>query len=494
VTSIDPRTPVLVGVGAVLQREEDPSQASEPYEMMVQALKLAADDAGNRELLARADSVRAPRGFWDYRDPCRLVADALGAFDARTEVAQIGVLQTTLLGRAAADIASGAADIVLVTGAEAKYRALRAQIAGSEASMTEQPEGVYPDSVLEPAEEIYHPLEVDCGLLMPVNSYSMIENALRGVEGISIEEHRREVAELWAGFGSVAVYNPHAWNRDAIDAAVIAEGGNRNRMLAFPYTKLHTSQWNVDQAAGLILCSVEAARRAGVAEDLWVFPHCVVDSNHMVPLIERADLHRSHGFELAGRRAGELCGGAVSGADHVELYSCFPSAVRIQMREMNIARDRPVTVTGGMTFAGGPLNNFVLQAMVRMAEVLRAEPGSAGLVTAVSGIVTKQGVSVWSTQRPARAFAFEDVTEQAAAALRRVEIVEPPAGADATVASYTVLYEDGAPVSLVLLCDLAGGRRTLVAVQDAALAAAAVESDPLGRDVRIEGAGRASLP
>lgn len=99
-TSIDPRTPVLVGVGAVLQREEDPSQASEPYEMMVQALKLAADDAGNRELLARADSVRAPRGFWDYRDPCRLVADALGAFDARTEVAQIGVLQTTLLGRA----------------------------------------------------------------------------------------------------------------------------------------------------------------------------------------------------------------------------------------------------------------------------------------------------------------------------------------------------------------------------------------------------------
>ena len=70
---------------------------------------------------------------------------------------------------------------------------------------------------------------------------------------------------------------------------------------------------------------------------------------------------------------------------------------------------------------------------------------------------------------------------------------QPPAGADATIASYTVLYEAGVPASLVLLCDLVDGRRTLVAVNDAALAAATVQSDPLGRDVRIEGAGRATV-
>ena len=70
-SDLDRRTPVLVGAGAVLQREEDPVLALEPYRLMVQALERAADDAGAPGLLAEADSVRAPRGFWDYRDPWR---------------------------------------------------------------------------------------------------------------------------------------------------------------------------------------------------------------------------------------------------------------------------------------------------------------------------------------------------------------------------------------------------------------------------------------
>ena len=33
-----------------------------------------------------------------------------------------------------------------------------------------------------------------------------------------------------------------------------------------------------------------------------------------------------------------------------------------------------------------------------MASVLRDAPGSTGLVTAVSGMLTKQGVSLWSSE------------------------------------------------------------------------------------------------
>ena len=108
--TLDPRTPVLVGAGAVLQREEDPARALEPLELMVNALERAADDAGSRDLLARADSIRAPRGFWDYADPCRLLADRFGAKRAKTVVAEIGVLQTTLFGDAAQAIQAGEAD------------------------------------------------------------------------------------------------------------------------------------------------------------------------------------------------------------------------------------------------------------------------------------------------------------------------------------------------------------------------------------------------
>merc|ERR1711969_232611 len=101
---VDPRTPVLVGVGAVQQRLEDASEALEPVALMQAALERAADDAGSRALLTRADAIRVPRGFWDYPDPGRWVAERLGASRVRTQVSEIGVLQSTLFGHAARDI------------------------------------------------------------------------------------------------------------------------------------------------------------------------------------------------------------------------------------------------------------------------------------------------------------------------------------------------------------------------------------------------------
>ena len=136
---MDPRTPVLVGTGAVQQRLEDATRAKEPVELMVEALQRAAHDAGSRELLASADAVMVPRGFWDYPDPGRLVAERFGAA-AKTTLAELGILQTTLFAEASQAIARGGADVVLVCGGEARYRTLRAQIAGVEAPLTPQPE------------------------------------------------------------------------------------------------------------------------------------------------------------------------------------------------------------------------------------------------------------------------------------------------------------------------------------------------------------------
>ena len=110
---MDPRTPVLVGACAVQQRCEDPNDGLEPVELMVRALEGAAEDAGSRALLGLADGVRVPQGFWAYSDPGRLIAERLGASGARTQLTKLGVLQTTLFGRAAADIASGRARLVV---------------------------------------------------------------------------------------------------------------------------------------------------------------------------------------------------------------------------------------------------------------------------------------------------------------------------------------------------------------------------------------------
>ncbi len=485
------RTPVLVGAAAVSQREDDPARAREPLALMGDALERAGKDAGSLALLARADAVRVPRGFWDYADPGRALAERFGAARARTTLAEVGVLQTTLLGAAAEDIAAGRADVVLLAGGEARHRAQRARQAGVEAALTRQAPGVAPDVVLRPHAEIISPLEQQVGLAMPVTQYAVIENALRFAEQQTLDAHRDAVAELQARASAVAAANSDAWDRTPHGAAEIRGPAPGNRMLAFPYTKLHTSQWNVDQAAGLVLCSLATARALGIPAERYVYPLAVADANQMLPLAARPALHRVPGFRHAGRRALAHAGLGTGDLRHLELYSCFPVAVRVQARELGIDEARPLTVTGGMTFAGGPLNNFVLQALVKLVERLRTDRGASGLLSAVSGILTKQGVSLWSAQPPERPFAFFDVTEETAREQAPLPLVERAEG-PAHVAGYTVLCEGERVARLACICDLAGGRRTLAASDDPALAELGMREELAGRSVRLAG-GRAEL-
>jgi acetyl-CoA C-acetyltransferase len=487
--TLDSRTPVLAGVGAVTQREADPTHAREPFALMVEALERAADDAGSRSLLERADRIYVPQGMWDYRDPGRLVAGAVGASGARTIFARIGILQTALFAEAAQTIAAGEARIVLVTGGEAKHRALRAQILGAAAPLTPQPADTRPDEVLRPQADVLHPLEIERGLLMPVTQFAMIENALRHADGMTLAEHRQIVAELWARFSRVAAANPLAWDPEPRTPEEIGTPSERNRMLAFPYTKLHSAGWNVDQAAGLVFCSAATAREMGIPEERWIFPLGVVESNHMAPLCERRFVDRSPGFACAGRRLVDLTGVALDTVDHVELYSCFPAAVRVQLRELGLPPERPVSVTGGMSFAGGPLNNFVLQALVRMAEVLRATPGSTGLVSAVSGIINKQGLSLWRSGAPARSFAYDDVAAEVAEQMETVRVRADREG-DGTIASYTVVYEGSAPRAGVALVDFSGKERAIARTDDATILREMQEVEFCGRRVRVGSGGR----
>jgi len=487
---LDDRRPVLVGVAPISQRCEDPAQAQEPLALLVTAFERAAEDAGSRALLQRADRICAPRGFWDYPDPCRFAAQRFGARGARTEIAEIGVLQTTLLGRAAAAIAAGEADVVLVGGAEARHRARAAKIRGVAAPLTRLPP-TPADAVLRPDAPILSPAELRAGLGKPVVPYAMLENALRASERISIAKQRTDLARLQADFARVAAGNPDAWVRATPDAATVADPA-RNPLQAFPYGKLHCSQWNLDQAAGLVFCSVATARALGVPREKWVFPLAVADANRMIPMSERRDLHRCPGFGVSARRALAQAGRTIEDVAYRELYSCFPVAVRLQQRELAIADDRPPTRTGGMAFAGGPLNHFALQALVTLARQLRADPGSAGYLSAVSGILTKQGASLWSSEPGERPFAFDEVTAETERETATVPFVEGGEGA-ATVATSTVVYEDRAPARTVLLCDLVDGRRTLAVSGDPALAAVASHEELAGRSVRIA-AGRVELP
>ncbi|MBW2713086.1 MAG: hypothetical protein JRC77_04980, partial [Deltaproteobacteria bacterium] len=330
---------------------------------------------------------------------------------------------------------------------------------------------------------IWTEYEASRGLIMPVAFFAIMESALRHEQGLDVEAHRDELARLYAGFSRIARDNPHAWDRRSVEAHEIRNAKGKNRMLSFPYTKLHNSQWNVDQASALILCSVAKAEELGVPRDRWVFPLAATQSCHVVPLTERRELFGSVGAALAGKAALDLAETRAEQVAHVELYSCFPAAVRIFARELEFDLARPLTVTGGMPFAGGPLNNFVLQGTARMAEVLREDPGQIGLVSSLSGIIGKQGFGVWSTEPNPRGYQFADVTAQAVTEERRCEVEEGYQG-PATLAGYTVSYAKDDPVSALAICDLPDGKRTL---------ASSSQADLLGRLMAVECCGRRVL-
>ena len=240
-------------------------------------------------------------------------------------------------------------------------------------------------------------------------------------------ENARATAELWSAFSQVAASNPDAWRREPVTPEFLEHPSAKNPMLAAPYTKWHCSQWNVDQAAAFVLCSTEAADRAGVPQDRRVYPLAATESNHMLAISRRAELHRAPAVRIGAERIADRTGIDVTASDAVDLYSCFPAAVRIQARELGLPLDdpvgRPLSVGGGMTFGGGPLNNATFQALARMVPMLRDAPGTTGLLTFISGIVTKHGTSVWSTTPPEAGFVFADISEDVAAGTPALDVV-----------------------------------------------------------------------
>jgi acetyl-CoA C-acetyltransferase len=477
------RTPVLAGIGIATQREEDPTRAQDPLALMIAAAREAGQDAAPA-LLATLGRVYVPKGRWAYADPSRAIADALEAVRAESMLATVGVLQQSLIGEACAAIAAGEIEAALVVGGDAGYRLLRAQIAGVELPEREAP-GT-PDRVLAPKEDLRHPAEVRAGLRMPVGLYAIMESAWRARRGMTLDAHRDFLAKLYGRFSNIAAGNPHAWTRRPVPPEDIRDPGPRNPMQAFPYTKLHCSSWNVDQAAALLFCSAGLAARLGVPAERIVHPWASTESNHMVPVSARRALEACSGARIAGRAALAPFGLQASSLDLVELYSCFPIAVHGYAAELGLDLGRDLTVTGGMNFAGGPYNNYVLQATARMAELLRAGRGRTGLVSSVSGVLTKQGFGLWSTAPAPGGFRFADVSAEVAAVMPAREVDMAPNGTG-RIAGYTVLHDRKHPPRAVVVADLADGRRAVATSEEPGLLARMEREEFVGAPVWLDG-------
>ncbi len=356
------------------------------------------------------------------------------------------------------------------------------------------PEDVTPQRTIGSDLTMSHPDELSRGIVMPVQVYPMLETALRARAGRSVEDHQQLISELWSRFSHVAAANPYAWLRTPLSAEEISTVTPSNRMIGLPYPKYMNSNNDVDMAAALILCSVERARSLGISEDRWVFPHSGSDCHEHQYLSERWELTETPAIELGGRRALELAGVGIDDVEVIDLYSCFPSAVQLGAASLGLSLDRQLTRTGGLPFAGGPWNNYVMHAIATVVHDLRERPGAWGLVWANGGYATKQAFGVYSTRPPAAGFRHAHPQAEIDRLPRRALATPADAAGPATVEAYTVMHSrEGEPELAIASCRLADGRRAWGTSNEPAVASAMCVGEWVGRPVSLDAEGTMHL-
>ena len=485
---LDPRTPVLVGAGQFLHRAEGLDDALEPVALMAEAVAAAAADA-KLDGVPAVDSIRVVSLLsWRYGNPAWVLAERLGL--APRELAYTtngGNTPQSLVNLTARQIAAGELDVAILAGGEAFRTRMRAKKAGVELAWPKAPDDAAP-TIIGKDLQMNLQAEIDRQIWAPVQIYPMFETALRAAAGTSPEDHLVRISEMWARFSDVASRNPYAWNREARSPEEIRTPGPDNRMIGLPYPKYMNSNNDVDMAAALIMCSVEAARRLGVPEDRWVFPHSGTDCHEHQFVSNRDTFARTPAIELGGARVLDLAGVGIDDVALIDLYSCFPSAVQLGARSLGIDPHDPsrqLTRTGGLPFAGGPWNNYVMHAIATIVGELRERPGERALVWANGGYATKHAFGVYSAAPPAEAFRHESPQDEIDALPRR-ELADPAAasGATAPIEAYTVMHaRDGAPERAILTALLEDGRRAWGTSEDAATCAAMCDGEWVGRQV-----------
>ena len=474
------RIPVVIASGQTLERVDlvNPvglmARACEEALAVVPLLRDRIDRLSVVDIMTKAGP-----------SPASELADHLGLGPVVTrEVTTVGGnTPQWLVSRAASEIAAGELSVTLIAGAEAirSSRARRAQGLPRDVGRTD----LAPDPVVGDDLPGFGPAELAVALLAPVHVYPLFESVLAARAGNDAAAQRRVLGALMAPFTVVAAAHRCAWFPEVRTAEEIATPSPDNRVVCEPYTKRMTAFLGSDQAAALVVCSLAAARRAGVA-DRAVFVWSGAEAVDVRFVSQRPDLGRSPAIGAAGGAlfaAASLAAGRQLGIDDIDrmdLYSCFPSAVQMAATALGVALDdsRGLTVTGGLPYFGGPGNNYTSHSIATLCDLLRDDGGPGtrlGLATGLGWFVTKHALGVYGSTPPPGGFRRGDTAAaQAAIDASAVEVAETLDAAEpATVVAATVWRGGrGAAARAPVVARLADGRQMALAPADDGVTAA----------------------
>ena len=441
------RRATLAGWGQVRQGREPREPLLDPLGLMEKSARRAAATLRSKEVLQRLDGVMVVRVLSrHYDDAAKALAERLGASPRLAAVSRIGGNSPQLLvNRAAGMIARGELESVLIAGAETYYARAESDVRGSESLFKGLKGGHEREDMIGSTE-----VEARHGVTLPIHGFPLFETALWAESGLTCERYREGVGKLWSGFGRVAAARPEAWSREVRSARSITEPTERNRMVAFPYTKFMTSLITVDLGAAVILLSEERWRALETRQRRPVFflgGAFTVDRQRF--LAERSSFTKSVALEAAIGRTLTRSGRSSRDFDCFDLYSCFPCSVAIAQRALQLEPqdERPRTVTGGLGFFGGPGNNYSLHAIATMAESISQGKIEQGLVTSLGWFLHKHAVGAYGAEPPSGDLGVHDKIDDLN------PLVGPPPEPSVTrpegegvIETYTVLHSrDGRP-------------------------------------------------
>jgi acetyl-CoA C-acetyltransferase len=480
--------PVLVGIGQLTDKPDDPRRGLEPLAFLEAAARAALDDAGVRA--AALDTVAVVTNvFHDYGDTATMLAERLDAHPTNVVVTTWGGnTPQTLLSHLCDEIAADRIDVALLAGGEAGATMRGLGRAGITPAWTPPRE----TSVPRFGDMRYGTsgLESRHGCREAYATFAVIENAYRASRGLSIADAQAEMGAFAARCTEVAAANPYAWFREARDAATLATVGPSNRMVAFPYPKYLNAIMDVNQGAALLVTSESAARRLGIPEHRWVWPWGAIDVTEQWFLSERDQLGQLPGMRRGGAMLLDELQVSLEDIQYLDLYSCFPVASRLSASMLGIdpATTRPLTLTGGLPWFGGPGNNYATHAIASAVERLRADRTGRALVHALGWSCTKHAIAVYGAEpRPAGwhrsgGAALQEWIESQP----RPAIADEPTGRG-TVDAYTVVHgRGGAAERGIVLGRLDDGRRFVAALPaDADVLTSFEVAEGVGRTGRL---------
>jgi acetyl-CoA C-acetyltransferase len=484
----DDRIPVIVGIGEITDRPDDPTDGLEPLALMAAALERADEDGGGG-LLRTVDSLDVVNLVsWRYADPAGQLCERIGIAPRRAIYGPVGgESPVRLLHEAALRIARGESKIAAICGAEAQSSVLRAKKAGCRLPWTP----LSTDAPRSPRGPDYlHPQAVKLGVAQPITVYPFYDSACAAKWGQTPRAALAESGDLWAAYSRVAASNPAAWLRRRFSSDEIVTPSAENRPIAWPYTKLMVANPTVNQGAAIIMTSLAHARAAGIPAHRLTHMWGGAAANEPRDYLQRDHYWGSHAQDavleaavaIAGRRA----------FDALELYSCFPCVPKMARRTLGLQANVEPTVTGGLTFFGAPLNNYMTHAACGMVRRLRTGEG-IGLLYGQGEFVTKHHAVVLSSGTPERPMEAWVPSVQAQSDARRGTV--PPfaldGAGDASLETFTVIYDrDGQVSHGVVILRTAEGFRALARVPAADERTLSLLTDLNRGPVGIEGTTR----